>query len=155
MPTRKKLPLTSNIYLAVILLICFISAISLVRLRSTRYMAIISGKGMSLQDIQFIVDKELPLGSSRNQIKKWFKGKNISYSYLDAQRGQLNHDSDTAQSGIPLKKLSGVLRANIIGSSGSIYKCRSHIVFFLDEKGNSIKRGVYGGCTNPIDRIEF
>lgn len=139
----------------IVLVSGLIGALLWLRLNSTRPMAIVLGQGLTLQEMRRMVDQELPPGSSRRQIQRWFKRKNISYNYLDGKKQNLNNDSDAAACGIPIKNLSGVLRANIFGYSGKIIKCRSHLVFFLDKKGNSVKHNVYGGCSNPIDRLPY
>ncbi len=154
MPTRKRRSISSLSYLALLLFGCLVGVIWTLRARASHSMAYISGKRMSVEDVRRMIDTDIPVGSSKNQIEAWFKSRGIRYGYLDAKRGQLKHQPLAKQSGVPVKDLSGILTAVVPGYSGKIIKCHTYMAFIIDKDGRLVKRHVSGACTNPIDRIE-
>lgn len=151
--TKPRFPPTK--YFVIALLIGVIYAMFVTNSRTERYLAIVSGKGMNLEELQQVIEREIPLGSSKFQIEKWGKKNKIQFGYLDGSKYDLSHEALTARSGISIKKLSGVLEAEILGSSGAIIQCHTRLFFFIDKNGKSIKQDMGGSCTNPYERIDF
>lgn len=155
MATYAKSRFAPSKYFAIALLLCVIYAMFVTNSRAERHLAIVSGKGMNLEELRQKIEREIPLGSSKSQIEKWGKKNKIEFGFLDGSKYDLSHEALTARSGIPIKKLSGVLEAEILGSSSVIIQCHTRLFFFVDKNGKSIKQDMGGGCTNPYERIDF
>ena len=84
---------------------------------------------------------ELPARATRAQLKAWFQRHKMSYSYMDAAKHKLDDESFVVDSGVPVKRIGGVMTGGFSIPAENLFEdnCSINIAFFVDKNGKAIK----------------
>lgn len=108
------------------------------------FVRIPSKNDIKVETIRNMVRNDIPLGSSRKKVSEWLSTKKISFGFMDGKKYDLNYESSSVRSGIPIEKLGGFISVKIPNSSrGILTEWSISMLFFFDKQDKLLKYEIY------------
>lgn len=105
---------------------------------------------MTLSEVTAMIQKTVPIGSSKAQVNTFLSSKGIGHSYFDETKEDFSGWSDVVLSGVAITQIGGITVATIPDTSRTFMMTSDmRIVFLFNRKGKLLKYTVKEIFTGP------